>query len=34
MEACLRAQSNKLHRTGIRAVVSRDTLAHANKVRD
>jgi hypothetical protein len=34
IEACLRAQSNKLYHMGIRGQVSRNTLANANKVRD
>jgi len=34
IEACLRAQKNKLYHMGIRGSVSRNTLAHANKVRD
>jgi transposase len=34
IEACLRAQSNKLFHMGIRSQVSRNTLANANKVRD
>lgn len=34
IEACLRAQSNKLYHMGIRSQVSRNTLANANKVRD
>lgn len=34
IEACLRAQHNKLYHMGIRGGVSRNTLANANKVRD
>ncbi len=34
IEACLRAQQNKLYHMGIRSSVSRNTLANANKVRD
>lgn len=34
IEACLRAQSNKLYHMGIRSQVSRNTLANANKIRD
>lgn len=34
IEACLRAQRAKLYHLGIRSVVSRNTLAHANAVRD
>jgi len=34
IEACLRAQSNKLYHMGIRSQVSRNTPANANKVRD
>lgn len=34
IEVCLRAQSNKLYHMGIRAGVSRNTLANANQVRD
>lgn len=34
IEACLRAQNNKLYHMGIRSQVSRNTLANANKVRD
>jgi hypothetical protein len=34
IEACLRAQHNKLYHMGIRAAVSRNTLSNANKVRD
>jgi hypothetical protein len=34
IEACLRAQSNKLFHMGIHSQVSRNTLANANKVRD
>lgn len=34
IEACLRAQKNKLYHMGIRGSVSRNTLANANKVRD
>lgn len=34
IEACLRAQSSKLYHMGIRSGVSRNTLAHANQVRD
>jgi len=34
IEACLRAQKNKLYHMGIRSAVSRNTLANANKVRD
>jgi len=34
IEACLRAQSKKLHHTGIRAAISRSTLADANEQRD
>ena len=34
IEACLRAQKNKLYHMGIRSSVSRNNLANANKVRD
>jgi hypothetical protein len=34
IEACLRAQKTKLYHLGIRGQVSRNTLAHANSVRD
>jgi len=34
IEACLRAQKPKLYHMGIRATVSRNNLANANKVRD
>ena len=34
IEACLRAQQAKLYHLGIRGQVSRNTLAHANSVRD
>jgi transposase len=34
IETCLRAAGNKLYHMGIRAKVSRNTLAHANAVRD
>jgi hypothetical protein len=34
IEACLRAQANKLYHLGIRSRVSRSTLAGANEVRD
>ena len=34
IEACLRAQSPKLYHMGIRATVSRNTLANANATRD
>jgi hypothetical protein len=34
IEACLRAQHSKLYHLGIRGQVSRNTLAHANSVRD
>jgi hypothetical protein len=34
IEACLRAQQGKLYHMGIRASVSRNTMANANKVRD
>jgi hypothetical protein len=34
IEACLRAQKTKLYHLGIRGQVSRNTLAHANTVRD
>jgi hypothetical protein len=34
IEACLRAKSSKLYHMGIRGQVSRNTLAHANQVRD
>lgn len=34
IEACLRAQQNKLYHMGIRGGISRNTLANANKVRD
>ena len=34
IEACLRAQRSKLYHLGIRSVVARNTLAHANAVRD
>ncbi|RLB89066.1 MAG: IS4 family transposase, partial [Deltaproteobacteria bacterium] len=33
IEACLRAQRNKLYHMGIRSNISRNTLANANKVR-
>jgi hypothetical protein len=34
IEACLHAQKNKLYHMGIRASISRNTLANVNKVRD
>jgi Transposase DDE domain/Domain of unknown function (DUF4372) len=34
IEACLRAQQTKLYHLGLRGQVSRNTLAHANSVRD
>ena len=34
IEACLRAQRNKLYHIGIRSNISRNTLANANMVRD
>jgi len=34
IEACLRAQQNKLYHMGIRGKISRNTLANANKIRD
>ncbi|MFA6412863.1 MAG: IS4 family transposase [Syntrophales bacterium] len=34
IEACLRAQNNKLYHMGIRSKVSRSTLAEANEIRD
>jgi hypothetical protein len=34
IEACLRARSTKLYHMGIRSRISRNTLAHANQVRD
>jgi hypothetical protein len=34
IEACLRAQKNKLYHMGIRAMISRSTLADANEKRD
>jgi hypothetical protein len=34
IEACLRAQESKLYPMGIRGGVARNTLAHANQVRD
>jgi hypothetical protein len=34
IEACLRARPHKLYHLGIRGPVSRNTLAHANSVRD
>jgi hypothetical protein len=34
IEACLRAQHNKLYHMGIRSKVSRSTLAEANEIRD
>ena len=34
IEACLRAQQSKLYHIGFRGPVSRNTLAHANEVRD
>ena len=34
IEACLRAQQNKLYHMGIRGGVARNTLSNANKVRD
>jgi hypothetical protein len=33
IEACLRAQQNKLYHMGIRSKVSRNTLANANNTR-
>lgn len=34
IETCLRAQRSKLYHLGIRSVVARNTLSHANAVRD
>lgn len=34
LEACLRAQANKLYHMGIRGSIARNTLANANAVRD
>lgn len=34
IEACLRAQPQKLYHMGIRSQISRNTLAHANQIRD
>jgi transposase len=34
IESCLRAQKSKLYHMGIRGIVSRNTLANANKMRD
>ena len=34
IEVCLRAHQDKLYHMGIRGTVSRNTLAHANKMRD
>ena len=34
IEACLRSMQNKLYHMGIRGMVSRNTLAHANETRD
>src|SRR5260370_8303678 len=34
IEICLRAQRSKLYHFGIRSTVARNTLAHANAVRD
>lgn len=34
IEACLRSQQKKLYHMGIRAKISRNTLANANKIRD
>lgn len=34
IEACLRSSPNKLYHMGIRSNVSRNTLAHANEIRD
>src|SRR3989338_7607344 len=34
IEACLNAQKNKLYHMGIRAIVSKSTLAYANETRD
>ena len=34
IEACLRAQPSKLYHMGFRGQISRNTLAHANEVRD
>ena len=34
IEACLHAQKNKLYHMGIRAPISRNTLANADKIRD
>jgi hypothetical protein len=34
IQACLRAAQSKLYHLGIRGKVSRNTLAHANQVRD
>src|SRR4029077_20869945 len=34
IEACLRSSPTKLYHSGIRSPISRNTLAHANQVRD
>lgn len=34
IQACLRAAKSKMYHMGIRGKVSRNTLAHANQVRD
>jgi len=34
IQACLRAANKKLYHMGIRSKVSRNTLAHANQIRD
>jgi len=34
IEACMRASQHKLYHMGIRGIVSRNTLAHSNQVRD
>ena len=34
IEACLRAQATKLYHMGIRSPIARNTLAHANAIRD
>lgn len=34
IQACLRAANRKLYHMGIRSKVSRNTLAHANQIRD
>ena len=34
IEACMRASQHKLYHMGIRGIVSRNTLAHSNQIRD